>query len=105
MRSQLAPEMLEGFSLLRREGWSRLSLLKPGVWEMIWLFEGTLPLPDTITSSPNVFIRVSRNFGTTEDTEESDGKTIHRGCEVWLRSPGCTIFFPDFSLFLVRLIK
>lgn len=103
MRSQLAPEMLEGFSLLRREGSSRLSLLKLGDWEMIWLFEGTLPLPDTITSSPTVFIRVSRNVGTTEDTEESDGKP-----SIAAARSGCALrdaLFSDFSLFLVRLIE
>lgn len=49
-------------------------LCSKGVSEMIWLFEGTLPLSDTTRSSSTVFIRVSRNFGTIEDPEESDGK-------------------------------
>lgn len=54
---------------------------------MIWLFEGTLLLSDTIRSSLTVFIRVSRNLGTIEDPEESDGKrsfaSVRSGCALF----------------------
>lgn len=88
--------------LLGNEGWSLLSLLKLGVWEIIWLFEGTFPLSDPIGSSSTAFIRVSRNFGTTEDTEEADGKrsfaAASSGCY-----PGSTIFFSRFLTFPCEL--
>lgn len=45
-----------------------------GASEMIWLFEGTGPVSDTIRSSSTFFIRVRGNFGTTEDPEEPGGK-------------------------------
>lgn len=67
---------------------------------MIWLFEGTLPLFDTIRSFSAVFIRVSRNFETIEDTEESAGKrsfmAVRSGC-VLSRIDSFKSFFPQIS--------
>lgn len=44
--------MLEEFSLLKNEDPCVSSLLKSGVSEMIWLFEGTLPQSGTTRPRP-----------------------------------------------------
>lgn len=72
-------------------------LCSKGVSEMIWLFEGTVPLSDTTGSSSTVSITVSRNFGTTE--ESGSFAAVRSGCALSRIDHSKSSFPPDFLPF------